>query len=262
MEDCCLFVSSSDNTFDVFSLVSRGVTENWPMKNLVCYVGLNLKVAEAPFRTIAAPVSGWRMELAHQINALPVQFRYVILVLDDFLFFEKVDPVELSRLIELVRARQIDYLRLKPLERSGLGKMLLFLDNHKRCGDGIIRLSSDEPYYSSLQVAIWDRAHLSKLLQQSGSIWEFEHNMIAGSAHYATLRKVVRYTHLVEKGKWFKHAPRTLGLHATDRFEGRGFEQSLLINSRIYNRIKFFLFGYVFFRFRRAKMRKNRSNIT
>lgn len=260
-QDTCIFVSSSDNTYDVFSLVSGSVAKKWPAEAFDFYVGLNEKIAKAPFHTISAPVSGWRTELEYQISALPEKFRYIILILDDFFFYEKVDPDELARLMDMVRGRHIHYLRLKPLERSGLGKAIVFL----RClvggnnQDGIIRLTNDEPYYSSLQVAIWDRAHLSNMLTQSGSIWEFEHNVIAGSEHYATTRKFLRYDHLVEKGKWFKHAPETLDYCDPGSFEQRGFEQSLLKHSRIYNRIKFFLFGYAFFRLRRAKMQQNRS---
>lgn len=257
MHDTCVFVSSSDNTYDVFSLVSGNVAEKWPTEAFDFYVGLNEKIAKAPFHTISAPVSGWRTELEYQINALPGKFRYIVLILDDFFFYEKVDPDELARLMDMVRGRHIHYLRLKPLERSGLGKALIFLRGLGRSSDGIIRIADDEPYYSSLQVAIWDRSHLSEMLKQSGSIWEFEHNVLAGSKHYATTRKFLRYNHLVEKGKWFRHAPETLGCRDPESFEHRGFEQSLLKHSRIYNRIKFFLFGYVFFRFRRAKMQRN-----
>jgi len=260
MHDTCIFVSSSDNTYDVFSLVSRSVAEKWPSEVFDFYVGLNEKIAKAPFHTVSAPVSGWRTELGYQINALPEKFRYIILILDDFFFYERVEPDELARLMDMVRGRHIHYLRLKPLERSGLGKVLVFLRNLRKNSDGIIRLDDDEPYYSSLQVAIWDRAYLAKMLNQSGSIWEFEHNMISGSKHYATTRKLLRYDHLVEKGRWFKHAPETLDFRDPESFERRGFEQSLLKHSRIYNRIKFFLFGYVFFRLRRAKMQQKRSN--
>lgn len=261
MDDCCLFISSSDNTYDVFDLISPSVIKNWPTENFDVYVGLNNKVSKEPFHTIGAPVSEWSTELSHQINALPERFRYVILILDDFFFYEKVDPNQLTLLVSLVREQRIDYLRLKPLERSALGKVLLFQDNFNRNHNGIIRLADDEPYYSSLQVAIWNREHLLNMLKQRGSIWEFELNAIAGSAHYATLRELVRYKHLVEKGKWFKYAPATLGFHDKTLFEQRGFYQSMLKNFRIYNQIKFFLFGYSFFRLRQA-IKQIRSNFS
>ncbi len=260
MQDVCIFVSSSDNTFDVFSLVSGSVAKRWPGEVFDLYVGLNQQIAKAPFHTISAPVSGWCAELEYQINALPEKFRYIILILDDFFFYEKVDTDELVRLIDMVRGRHIHYLRLKLLERSGLGKALIFLRSLRRNSDGIIRLTHDEPYYSSLQVAIWDRAHLSEMLKQDGSIWEFEHKAIAGSRHYAITRRLLRYNHLIEKGKWFRHAPEILDCCDSKEFEQRGFVQNGLKQSRIYKRIKFFLFGYAFFRLRRAKMQPRKSD--
>lgn len=258
MNDTCIFVSSSDNTYDVFSLVSGSVVEKWTDGAFDFYVGLNNNIANPPFQTIMAPVSGWRTELGYQINALPKEFRYIILILDDFFFFEKVDLKKLTHFVNIVRERHIHYLRLKPLERSGLGRILLYLRSLNGNKDGIIQLDVNEPYYSSLQVAIWDRSHLSKILSQSGSIWEFEHKVIAGSSCYATTQKFLKYVHLVEKGRWFKHAPNILNCFDHDSFTKRGFEQSLLKHSKIYNRIKFFLFGYVFFRYRR--MMKQRGS--
>lgn len=258
MDDCCIFISSSDNTFDVFSLVSLSITKNWAVEDFDLYVGLNNKVAEQPFHTISSPVSGWRTELFHQINGLPDRFHYVILILDDFYFYEKIRTNEIKDLLKKVKERQMDYLRLKPLERSVLGMLFLFLRNCKSDDNSVIELAEDEPYYSSLQVAIWNRTHLLNMLMQSGSIWEFELSVIAGSAHYATVREPVHYSHLVEKGRWLKYAPATLGVHDQDSFAHRGFHQSTLLNSRLYNQIKFSLFGYIFFRFRQA-MKQVRS---
>jgi hypothetical protein len=260
MTDTCIFVSSSDNTFDVFSLVSGNIVEKWSNEALDLFVGLNKNIAQPPFQTISAPVSSWRTELEYQINALPEKFRYIILILDDFYFFEKVDLNKLTHFVNIVRARHIDYLRLKPLERSGLGKIFLFLRSLIDNKDGIIQLGASEPYYSSLQVAIWDRTHLSKMLSQNGSIWEFEHKVINGSSCYAINQKFLKYEHLVEKGRWFKHAPNLLNCFDHDSFTKRGFEQSLFNHSKTCNRVKFFLFGYVFFRYRR--MIKPRSRDT
>jgi len=253
MDDCCLFVSSSDNTFDVFSLVSGSVVRNWPVTDFTFYVGLNEKTADAPFQTITAPVSGWRTELESQINALPQQFHYIILILDDFLFHEKVDSNELSHFLNLMRGRQIDYLRLKPLERSAVGRFFQLFKN-LRCGvERVNRLVYDEPYYTSLQAAIWDRSYLLKILTQSGSIWEFEHKVIDGSKHYAVNKNLLHYEHLVEKSKWFKYAPSSLGFSDSNLFDNRGFVRSGMKNSKLFNKIKFGLLGYTFFRLRRSK---------
>lgn len=253
MNDCCLFVSSSDNTFDVFSLVSDSVVKNWPVTDFTFYVGLNVQTATAPFQTITTPVSGWRTELESQINALPQSIHYIILILDDFFFHEKVDSNELLYFLNLMRGQKIDYLRLKPLERSAVGGFFQFFKNF-RCGvERVNRLVYDEPYYSSLQAAIWDRSYLLKMLTQDGSIWEFENKVIVGSKHYAVNKKFMYYEHLVEKGKWFKYAPSSLGFSDSNRFDNRGYVRSGMKNSKFFNKLKFGLFGYTFFKLRRSK---------
>jgi hypothetical protein len=252
MDNCCLFVSSSDNTFDVFSLVSGSVVRNWSSTDLAFYVGLNEQIADAPFRTIPAPVSGWRTELKTQINALPQKFQYIILLLDDFVFHDKIDSKALSRFLNLMSERELDYLRLKPLQRSLLGVFLLrFIENLEFSPDSVNKIDYKEPYYSSLQVTIWSRSHLIEMLTHCGSIWEFEHNVIVGSKHYAITKKLLNYEHLVEKGKWYKYAPRLLGFNETPRFDERGFVKSAMKNSKIWNKIKFGVLGYAFFKLRR-----------
>ncbi len=206
MNDYCIFVSSSDNTFDIFSVVCGGVTKNWPIQDDNLFVGLNYRVAEKPFQTIGAPVSNWRMELRDQIKKLPEQYKYVILILDDFYFTKKVESKKLSMLIDFSRLNEIDYLRLKPVERSIWCKFYRLLKFNAHSSNEVSRLSIHEPYYSSLQLAIWKRSHLLKMLYKMGSIWDFELSVIDRSKHYAIDREIVNYSHLVEKGKWMPYA--------------------------------------------------------
>jgi hypothetical protein len=253
MHDTCVFVSTSDNTFDVFEKVSPSLLAHWPAGLTKLYAGMNERTAPAPFETVRAPISGWRNELLHQIESLPDEHRYVILVLDDFFFKKDVDPRALARLLEAVKRHDIDYLRMKPLLRSFLGSILLKLWA-RPIEPGIIRLGADEPYYASLQVAAWKRTYLCDALRRKGSIWEFEHVVPDGSKHYAVGDLVLDYEHLVEKGKWFRHAPGLLGLPETE-FARRGFLQPALKYSRWYNRIKFAILGYMVFNYKRRAVK-------
>jgi len=255
MKDTCVFVSSSDNTFDVFNQVSSSIVKNWPIDNLDIYVGLNARVADKPFCTISAPISGWRTELEYQISRLPEKYQFIILVLDDFFFFDRVDYVVLARLVDEMKYRDIDYLRLKSLERSMLGNIVLYFRRVLSGNSDLVKLGRNEPYFASLQVAVWKRAYLSKLLSQTGSIWDFEHTVEVGAEHYATAHNYLRYEHLVEKGKWFRHAPDVLENANKEYFRERGFDNSQLKHSKLFNKVKFMIFGYVFFRIRRAIMR-------
>lgn len=248
----CVLISSSDNTFDVFSLVSKSVIEHWPTGVLDFYVGLNNKEAGAPFRTLSSPCSNWRSELLNQINALPERYQHIILLLDDFFFLQNVDLVTLIHTVNIAKKHHIHYVRLKPVERSGLGRIIHYARTRHRDNDGIVRLTENEPYYSSLQAAVWDRSYLAKLLEEPGSIWDFEHRAPEGSRHYAITNRFINYIHLVEKGKWLRYAPTFLGIKDHDSFRRRGFQKDSMKYSLIFNKVKFFLFGYTFFRLRRV----------
>ena len=253
MRDVCLLVSSSDNTFDVFSKLSDNIVKKWPIKDIDIYVGLNCQIAKLPYHTVSAVTSDWRTELGFQLNALPDQYNYIILILDDFFFYDQVNLNVLKHFISVAKERDIDCLRLKPQERSGLGHVFLYIARILRGKDDVVRLSCNEPYYTSLQVAIWKRSYLSKLLSQVGSIWEFEHKVENNSRHFALAHSFLRYEHLVEKGKWFKYAPDILGCQCVENFKERGFEKNNINLFKCLNKLKFFLFGYLFLRLRRFK---------
>lgn len=253
LRDTCIFVASSDNTFDVLELLAPSILRCWQHTGLACYAGLNERSAPPPLQTVQAPATGWRSELAAQIAALPAHVERVVLVLDDFHFVHPVDAQRLARLVTQARSLDLPYLRLKPVERSAVGRLLQAL-TARRVAPGIVRLAEHEPYYASLQVSLWQRRHLQEMLALPGTIWAFEHQRIAGREHCAVARPLLDYTHLVEKGRWYRDAPRRLGLpQDTASFLQRGHAPGLRTNSRWYNRLKFLLLGYSIFRLRRWK---------
>jgi hypothetical protein len=249
IKNTCVFVSSSDNTFDVFLKIYPNLLENWPSSNIDLFVGLNSKVADYPFSTVSAQVCGWRLELHAQILQLPENYKYIILLLDDFYFYEPVDISYLKLCIDYVQNFNIEYLRLHSLQRSIIGSLFLKIFSY---GHKIIRISEGEPYYSSLQVAIWDRSYLLKLLDIKNSIWDFEHTVIPKSKHYVVAGLGgLNYEHLVEKGRWLRHAPRLLANIDSAYFHTRGFDARPLYRFKFLRKIKFHIYGYTFFKIKR-----------
>jgi hypothetical protein len=112
-------------------------------------------------------------------------------------------------------------------------------------------LSFSEPYYSSVAVAIWKRSYLRSLLQQPGSIWEFEH-IVTNERHYAVWQPVLDQDQIVTRGRWAFRAPRQLarqGLSlASSKREFQTFK-SWLRGLREW--ITFQLVGFLSFRIRR-----------
>lgn len=200
-----VFVSSSDNTRDVFLAVSKAFALFWGECNCQFYVGLNSKPNQplaGGFIPVFAPVSGWRQELACQIQQL--QHDYILLLLDDFLITSPVDETRLFSLLQMAQKFNLPYLRLIEIDRSWIVKKLAWLIA-KLQGQSLAVLPENIPYYSSLQVAIWNRTHLIDMLTglPEGSIWAFEHQRIPDKTHHAIVEAPpIVYKHVVEKGKW------------------------------------------------------------
>lgn len=251
LEQLCLFICSSDNTHDVFEALHGRLIQAWPLSKIPGYVGINHQTIPAPLQAVRAPASGWRTELLQQIQSLPEQVDYIVLVLDDFFFHRAVQLDSIVRYVHVLQCQHGDYLRLKPLERALIPSMFRQLRRLFGLLPDIERLGQGEPYYSSLQVAIWRRTYLIERLDSPGNIWAFEHEVPPGSRHFAVTAPCLEYEHLVEKGKWYQYAPDVLQIPASSPIFKRGFEESSLKNFKAYQRFKFMLVGYAVFRLRR-----------
>ena len=237
------FVSSSTNTWDVFKMVSPSFFLTVRDCSLPIFIGTNEFELVADATVITCPRrSGWRNELANQIAQLPPAVERVILVLDDFYFFNRFSENALREAIDQHESQKMDYLRCEPPRRSWIGQALLLHKNRHYLN---IRLTEAEPYYSSLQIAIWSRKHLTAMLTMQGNIWEFEWQIIHASNHYAVKHPLFNYQHLVEKGKWLPQSTLLLGKTANlAKMETRGFHSFSYLNSKFVTTLRFGIFGY------------------
>jgi len=255
-ERVCLLVSSSDNTADVFQQVAPAFSRHWPACKLDRFVGGNSPPATAVdgFTPVLCPqASGWREELAHQVAALPAQYDHVLLFLDDFLILDTVDDKALMRLLAESLAQRLPYLRLWPELRSLAGQAVWRLGAGRATG-ALVALPADTPYYSALQVTLWQRAHLAALLDHAGSIWDFELQRPAAT-HYAVAgAPPIRYRHVVERGLWMRDAPwlfRRAGLRFDPGRRAIAPWSQLLRHG--WRRAKFAAIGYAWYRRRLAR---------
>ena len=207
-----------------------------------CRVGLkrymHLRISGRTSYTLSSPSSQ---------NGLNIFYFF----LDDYLIQTPVDTERVVSIINYAINNNSMYLRLLPPARAFLTQLGNALKNHFKPA-GFETLKTDAPYFASLQVALWDREHLKRMLRNATNIWEFENSYIPGVDHHAILEKPpIRYVHVVEKGKWQPHA--------ASLFEqaGLSFDPSErpLHSLRHYltlwiNKIKFAVFGYSVFRLR------------
>lgn len=130
-----------------------------------------------------------------------IEEEYFILMLDDFVILEEVDNAKIEKAFEFIKANNGVYLRLTPNPK---GDLKIDKDFSK------IDVKSYVPYVTSLQMAIWKKEFLMKLLSYDFSPWEFEvkagktkESLSNSDGFYVTNYDFITYTHFVEKGKFY-----------------------------------------------------------
>src|SRR5215469_16447406 len=112
-----VFIASSDNTRDVFARVFPSLVTHWRSCPYRIFAGFNTPhVGPDGFTPVYAPVSGWRNELAAQIETLPAE--YVLLLLT-------VDTDRVVALIGKAVSEGLAYLRLIPLRRALVPRVVM-----------------------------------------------------------------------------------------------------------------------------------------
>lgn len=264
LEKICIFVSSSDNTKDIFTQVFRVFPNHWKGCTIPRFVGLNSSDPEVDthgFQPVYAPVAGWRRELLHQITALPPSYSHVLLFLDDFFLFADVDVQRLESLLALGVRGDLPYLRFRSVRRPLVTAALYWLKRRLN-PEMTEEIPESHPYYSSLQVVLWNRSHLVEMLgSHGGDIWEFEMQRRGAARHHALVgAPPIRYLHLVEKGQWHSDAAALFAKAGLDFASGK--RAILPAGCRLrpwIDTVKFMIFGFSFIRIRRALASLNSS---
>jgi hypothetical protein len=246
-----VFIASSDNTRDVFARVFPSLIRHWRGCPYRIYAGFNTpQVGPDGFTPVYAPVSGWRNELAAQIETLPAE--YVLLLLDDFLILQTVDTDRVVALIGMAVSEGLAYLRLIPLRRALVPRVVVACRGPRT--REIEAIPETDPYHSSLQAVLWRRTHLLECLREEENIWRFETIRPYDAVHYSICGPApIRYRHLVEKGRWLPDARRLLrqaGLRDDLGTRGR-WPWTYQLRGWV-ARVRFELLGYSMMRSRRA----------
>ena len=250
----CILISSSDNTWDVVRQTIRSFLTYWPNCPFPIFVGLNSskqELIETGYHQVFAEVGGWRQELHTQVASLPAEYSHILLFLDDFVLLRPVNEEKILQMIDEALSKQWAYLRFKRL----LGAWLPFFVRQtmdRISNKSFCEIPQNAPYFSSLQVALWERTHLLNMLNLPGSIWDFERQIIPQVKHYAIcFKSPIDYIHVVERGQWQPYAKRVLRQCGVKFDPGtrlvRGIGSEI---NRWISKIKFALVGYTGYRLR------------
>jgi hypothetical protein len=238
-----VLICSSDGRRDVLTRVLPSLRKFWPDCPYPIYVGLNSACDLGPkIETLIAPPSEWRKECREQV--VQITASHLIVVLDDFLIQAPVDQAGMDMFVEEAIRRDLPYLRLMPLGRSLVQRVVDLFRPRTRAD--IREIEEGRPFYSGLQIAIWNKAHFLALLESTGSIWDFEHRGRPDSPHYAiTGRQPILYSHLVEKGRWLPYAKTLLSRAGLPSDLGKRQSWPSWMSVRMaFDKIRFYVIGY------------------
>lgn len=246
---------SCDKTSDVLTHMLIGFNKYWDDNQFNVFVGVNendLKLNSNKIKTIKSKINNWKSESLEQINhilEINPELTHVILFLDDFILNKKVDNNALNQICKNVISSNTKYLRLKKIEES---LFMNFINKFRKkttiSGKSIFKIRKSHPYYSSLQVAIWDINHLIETIKNSKNIWDFENIVYSSVDHFSVSDNIFNYRHVVEKGNWEFYAENFCNKYLNYFQKGNRKMNSNTLFNKIklkLKRFKFLIFGYI-----------------
>lgn len=247
----CVLVASADNTLDIFEIVFQNAETDWRDCDWPRYAGFTTQQSDRfGFHMVAAKEADWRKRVIGQLDRLPENIRYVLLLLEDFFLTAPVNGAELNAVAEHALRHNLAYVRLVSLSRSILGHGLEWF-RRTFATQPLRPLASWEPYYSSVDPTLWRRDYLRALLQQPGTIWQFEYT-VGPERHYSVWRSVVRFRALIGRAKWYRFSAGLLARRGLSLAQSTRERQTLRFTFRYFlQTINFRTFGYLTYRLRR-----------
>lgn len=256
-----VYIMSCDKTYDVLNHFIIGLKKYWGDCPLDIYIGtnsVNPKINLVGSVILPVEKSNWKTETLDQLERLRIKdstVSHLIVFLDDFVLS---NPISNDRIMKICRYKNLDqikYLRLKRLEEGILMKSLQWFKKKTYVNtESFFRIRKEHPYFSSLQVALWELGHLTDTVKLATDIWNFESVKFKSIEHYSVIDSIVKYRHIVQKGMWEiyskKYCIKTIGYFNPGN---RPFKPDNLTNIVLYyiSQFRFFLFGYFFLTFKR-----------
>lgn len=204
---CCVLVSSCDAYGDLWRPFFTLFWQHWPDCPFRVYLGTNFAEYKHPrVHTLRAGVDeSWSHSLRSFLSHLDSD--YVLLLLEDFFFTRRVNTRIVEKYIAALDELGGVTLRLRPNPPPD-GRV----PNYDQLGS----IDARAPFRVSAQPGIWNCRDLQALLRNGESAWEFERNATERSrsrsdGFYCARRPVIDYMHVVERGRWFRHAARRFG---------------------------------------------------
>ena len=207
MSKISLLVVSCDRYSDLWKPFFTIFWRNWPDCPFPVYLGSNYQSFHHPQVTVLqiGEDFSWSGGIKEMLKRIPTP--YVLLFLEDFFLLEPVDTACVLSSFETLQKLNGDMLRLKPDPPP---------DHLLESFPGIGQIDLDTMFRVSTQTAIWRREFLLNLLQEKESAWEFEvkgseRSREMSNGFYGTREPIFQYSHVIERGKWFRWSAKHFG---------------------------------------------------
>ncbi len=249
----CIFINSCDKTHDVATYFLKSFQKYIKNDYFDVFIGINEKKHDKKFKSlnyVFAKKTNWKEETIYQLNQLKKihGFDHIIHILDDFIFNDYSNLKDINSIIDYYYLKKLKYLCLKKLDECFIVNIFYKL----RSKNLISKIREDYPYYTSLQISLWDINYLIKNIRQCKSIWNFEKQQLTKSHHHLNYN-FFHYKHVVEKGQWNYGTSNYIKKYIGKFIPGdRTFRRSIFGYQIFYiKKISFFIFGYLIMRIKR-----------
>lgn len=229
-----LVINSCDKFSDLWDEHVRILNENWSDREVETLLVTD-RPTDRKLERVRIFSAGEDKEYPQRMAAVLPEIRteYVLITLDDYFPINKIYNDKLERLIGIMDAEGIDYLRLFSDPNS-----------HKRFKDykGLYEIPLDVNYAVNLYQGIWRRDFIEKTLGDSQTIWKYEVSLTP-TARQIEARCVLskgkefEILDVIRKGKLLHKANRWLKSH------GRSLPEREIISYKEELRIKIFSTG-------------------
>lgn len=201
MPSIAILVPSCDPYQDLWAPFFQLFRRHWPDCPYKIYVGSGSVPCTEPGTTpvLIGDDVDWSTSTRKMLEAIPED--YVLIVLEDFFFFHRVDSHHIDKLFQSLVALDGAYLRLRPFPPPDVR-----LVRHPDIGE----IDLNAPYRASAQAAIWNRQSFIELLRDGESVWVFEHLGARRSdsftkGFYSTWEPALHFYAGVVQGKWIPY---------------------------------------------------------
>ena len=206
-----ILISSFDKYSDLWPVFFQCKQKYWQDCTYTCYLVSNTTTynSESCESICTGTETNWcdRMEKALE----RIDDDYILLLLEDYLFGQRVDNEKIKKYEEFCVTNSVDYLRLIDIPHKDR-----FFERKVQCNSpDVFEVLQDEEYGVNLQPAIWRRTFLLDVLKKvngNRSAWEVEcyflrktecAESVPMDGCYTTIENVLNVHNGILKGKWF-----------------------------------------------------------